>query len=486
MPSAFVTKEIFLNGLTCRTAGWFIRHQVGIAPPTPGDLLRMEEGQEIGKRARGVIAGGHLVAGGNIARAAAKTKALMADPKVTAIFEATFAIDGYVAKADILRRETNGWHLIEVKSNVNDDPELVDDLTYTATVMQRCGVPFTKASLWLISKDFRLGMPNHKLFAPTDHTADVRQRLKDFLSIWADVEKMSKSATPPKPTLLFECRKCPFFGDNCLGRGIANHIFDLPRISKKKFDELTALGVTSINGIPNHYELTDVQERIRRVVVNQKPFVGPSLAADFAAIQWPAYYLDFETVMTAIPLYADTSPYTHVPTQYSIHVCSEPGKVIDHREYLAEAAKDCRRELAEKLIKDLGERGSILAYHAAFEKMVINALAKKFPDLAKPLTKMVERILDLEAILRDGYYHPAFGGSYSIKVTLPVLVPTMTYDGLVIGDGDTAVAMFARMAKGQFSPQQVAEIRKALLVYCKQDTLAMVRLHERLLGLARR
>jgi hypothetical protein len=36
---------------------------------------------------------------------------------VQALFEATFHIDGYTARADILRQNDKGWHLIEVKSD---------------------------------------------------------------------------------------------------------------------------------------------------------------------------------------------------------------------------------------------------------------------------------------------------------------------------------------------------------------------------------
>jgi len=65
--------------------------------------------------------------------------------------------------------------------------------------------------------------------------------------------------------------------------------------------------------------------------------------------------------------------------------------------------------------------------------------------------KLTERLVDLLRIIQDGYYHPDFGGSFSIKVVLPVLVPELRYDGLAIGNGDTAVARFARAAMGKCS-----------------------------------
>ena len=80
----------------------------------------------------------------------------------------------------------------------------------------------------------------------------------------------------------------------------------------------------------------------------------------------------------------------------------------------------------------------------------------------------------------SAYYHPAFRGRTSIKVTLPALVPEMSYKKLAIGDGDTAIAMFAKMARGNCDESEVEKICRDLLEYCRQDTLAMVKLHEQL------
>ena len=94
---------------------------------------------------------------------------------------------------------------------------------------------------------------------------------------------------------------------------------------------------------------------------------------------------------------------------------------------------------------------------------------------------MIDRIVDLEAIIRKHFYHPDFHGSTSIKKTLPVLVPDMSYDGLEIANGDTAMSAFALMAQGHYDDEKMETIRRNLLDYCRQDTLAMVKLHERLL-----
>ena len=89
-------------------------------------------------------------------------------------------------------------------------------------------------------------------------------------------------------------------------------------------------------------------------------------------------------------------------------------------------------------------------------------------------------MFDLEAVIRENYYHPAFHGSTSVKATLPALLPDMSYAEFNIKDGDSASATFAYMAMGRYDGQQVENLRKDLLTYCGQDTLAMVKLHQRL------
>jgi hypothetical protein len=70
-------------------------------------------------------------------------------------------------------------------------------------------------------------------------------------------------------------------------------------------------------------------------------------------------------------------------------------------------------------------------------------------------------------------------GSYSLKSVLPVLVPEMTYDGLEISDG--AMASEAYFTMGELSdPAELARLRKALLEYCRQDTLGLIRLLEKM------
>lgn len=113
---------------------------------------------------------------------------------------------------------------------------------------------------------------------------------------------------------------------------------------------------------------------------------------------------------------------------------------------------------------------------------MLKALQKKFPYLENKIEDTISRLIDLKIIIENNYYHPDFYGSYSIKNVLPILIPEMSYEDLPIKNGDEAIAVFSKMVKNDLTIDQVKNLRKQLLDYCYQDTLAMVKIHKKLLS----
>jgi hypothetical protein len=481
-----INKSLFLGSAACTTYGWYLAHEVA-EEPTPAKRLRMAEGQEIGRKAWSLYPDGVVVRTADFDAAIEFTARQMRDAQTTAIFEATFSVDGYAAKADMLVREGAGWRLLEVKSSLHDDdkvkPEHINDLAYTAMVLTHAGVKLVSAALVRLSRDWRLGDSDVSLFRTRDCSSEVFKRMKQLDVAWATTPAITLGAQRPAPRAIYQCRECQYFETTCLGKGVEDSVFDIPRLGEKKFAELAAAGALTISALPERFVLTDPQRRVVQCVRAGEPVLDrPAIERLLGQVAWPAFYLDFETVMTALPLWPRIAPYEQVVTQFSIHVCGALGDVPDHREYLADSTRDCRRELAEQLLLRLEGKGSIIVY-SSFEKTIIGGLARHFPELAARLENCVARLFDLEGVFREGYCHPKFRGRTSIKVTLPVLVPAMNYSDLAIGDGETAIAAFASMARGECSEAQSAERRAGLLRYCRQDTLAMVELHGKLAGL---
>jgi uncharacterized LabA/DUF88 family protein len=474
-----ITKNIFINTAFCSTLGWRLRNGKIRAEFSPGELFRMEQGKEIGRLARDRYTDGIFVNEFRPEAAASRTRDLLKKPQTSVLFEATFLAGNYIARADILVRDAESWELIEVKSSVVAKEEFIDDMAYTTLVAQGAGFFPSAISLVLIDKNYRFGMPLEHLFLKADMTEQVLAKVEEFKTLADLIDSVSSTPDEPDPQLTFNCKQCEEFS-KCMGKEIESHIFEIPRIQQKAVDQLIALDITSIHEIPDSFSLTEHQKRVVDCVKCGKMHIDPDLHKKLATIRWPAWYLDFETMMTAIPLWPDISPYEQIPVQYSIHICERCGKIIRHSDYLADPFQDCRNELANRLIEDLKGDGSIITY-SSFEKTTILKLSKTFPHLSDDLQSLIDRIVDLEQCIKC-INHPEFCGRTSIKIVLPVLVPDLSYEGLEIADGDTALVTFAMMAQGKMDTVEMERKRTALLEYCKMDTLAMVRLHEVLHG----
>ena len=67
---------------------------------------------------------------------------------------------------------------------------------------------------------------------------------------------------------------------------------------------------------------------------------------------------------------------------------------------------------------------------------------------------------------------------------LPALVPEMPYAGLEVADGQAAGLAWESLVHSGLDGEQEGRIKKALREYCRQDTLGMVRIVEKLHGVS--
>ncbi len=481
MANRLITKEAFLTAMECTTQGWYLMRDKG-GTPTPGEQLRMEEGKEVHRRAQS------LHPKGVYAGKPARTKQLILDSAIKVIFEAAFEVDGYAARADWIRRTHGGWIIGEIKSSLHDDDgpkdEHVDDLAYTCMVLRRSGLPVKSYELVLMNREWRLGMDDPSLFIVTDITEMVIERAGEFNQTWERTGPLLLRNSRPSPHWCFACRDCAYFEAQCVGVGVRNPIFMLPRLRENKFVELTSRGVFTIQSIPTDFKLSENQAAVAQAIRTRKPLIDQELIrSSLEDLEWPVGYLDFETVKTAIPLYPGVAPHEQVVTQYSLHIEVSPGGELVHQEYLADHTQDCREELATRLVRDTDGCRTIVVY-SSFEKTTIRGLAKLLPVMATDLADLETKLFDLEPVVRKGLVHPDFCGRSSIKVVLPVLAPELSYNDLDIGDGGSAVAAFAKLASGEATDEEIYAVRCALLEYCKLDTLAMTRLIDSLRQLA--
>ena len=478
-----MNKTDFLAATKCLTMAWHQAHpRQEPPPPNEATRFRTEQARELGAHARRRFLDGTLVDGPNH-EALAHTQRIIANDATTTIFEATVAVDAFTAKADVLRRNGNGWDVFEVKPSFADATkarkEYVDDLAYTVMVLRRAGVNVKKSALLLLSREYRYGDSLDGLFTILDRTDDVDARTEKFE---ADAEIFAEAVLAehaPEPVLNPACRNCDFYKNICLGSRHTHTVLELPGLSRAGLETLSAVGAIGIADVPADFELNETQQRVKTAAETGHPFVSTTLGDALADIEWPCHYLDFETVASTMPLYHGHWCHRQVLTQFSAHHRDSPEAATRHSEFLADAEQSQERLLAERLIEVLGTQGAIVVY-SNFEDVQIRALINELPELAAPLHAIRKRIVDFAKIIKNHVYHPKFAGNFSLKKVVPALVPDVSYAGLGVADGDNASAVYARMARGEI--KDVA--RRQLLAYCKTDTLVMVRLHEILADMA--
>jgi len=195
-------------------------------------------------------------------------------------------------------------------------------------------------------------------------------------------------------------------------------------------------------------------------------------------LNYPLYFMDFETFQPAVPLFDNSRPYQQIPFQYSIHYKKSEESELTHFEFIAEPGEDPREKFIKKLLEDTSAKGDIIVYNKAFEITRLKEIAKDFPACAEQIGERISRIKDLMIPFRQKhYYSPEMKGSYSIKAILPALVPELTYDELEIKEGGLASIAFESLWN-ETDMMIIAETREQLLEYCKLDTLAMVKILE--------
>jgi hypothetical protein len=197
-------------------------------------------------------------------------------------------------------------------------------------------------------------------------------------------------------------------------------------------------------------------------------------------LTYPRYYLDFESIQFAIPIWVGTSPYQQLPFQWSCHIQSSV-EGLKHSDFLDTSGNDPRRSFAESVLEVCGDTGPIIVYNQSFEKRIIKELAILFPDLSGPLLALNERMFDLLPVVKKNYYHPQMKGSWSIKHVLPCLVPELSYAELGdVQDGTEAQKAYLEIIGSNSDNSERQALHNDLREYCKLDTYAMVAIVDKL------
>lgn len=489
MPS--LSKKTVLAGLQCHKRLWWQVHEPSAEEMRESLIVqfRLREGSEVGQLARRYVPGGHLIERGERSAAAlvAETRAALSMPAIPAIYEGAFSAMGVTVYTDILERVDGGWALIEVKATTSlSETEHIPDIAVQACVLRKCGVPVVRYEIMHLNRE--CSFPDlSNLFTREDVSDAVRGCLDDLEREIVAQQLMLAAAEPPVVSTGAHCAKpheCPFMG-RCWAPLPEHHVSTLYRIGSTKAESFVSSGWHTIHDLPDSVKLSATAARQRRAVRQGAMIVErESLVEALGLVDRPVAHIDFETVGPAIPRWDGCRPYDQIPVQMSAHIVHADGTTT-HREWLYDGDGDPRPEAARAILDACRGARTVTAYYAQFEQGCIRRVALAAPGDAAELNAIADRIVDLLPIVREHVYHPAFAGSFSLKKVLPALVPELSYEGMAIGEGETAQVQLTRLLFDRdMNEEERRDIRDALLRYCELDTYAMVALENRLRDLA--
>jgi len=484
-----LTKSKYIIGLQCPKWLWIeVNDKKRIPELDTATLHKFKEGHEIGVLATMVFSKGIDLSGLEFKENIDKTKQSLELRRP--IFEAGFLTDNLFSRADILLPAgKDEWDIIEVKSATSVKDINIHDVSFQKYVYEKCGLKIRKCIIMHLDNAYlKKGKINPKnLFIQSDVTAEVSTAM-------INIEERIKGMLE-----IINSKECPDFNVDDLGTikydNIAKDEF-LSSLPKENVFQLYRGGVKSRNlykegvikmkDIPNFQKLTSNQQIQVDCSINKKPHINKENIREFLeGLKYPLYYLDFEAMTPTLPKYDYMKSYQHIPFQYSLHIVKEPGAKPKHISFLADGISNPIPKFMQSLKDNLGDKGDIVVYNQSYEISKLReaaALLPEFEDLVNG--NFLKRIKDLLIPFRNfDYYDSRQCGSASIKKVLPVM-SDLKYNDLQINNGVDASLEFERITFGNVSEEEKKKIRDALEKYCEMDTLAEIRIVEKLMEIS--
>lgn len=487
MNNIYLSKSRYCKARQCKKIIWLKKYKPEYAIQKARDIV-LENGTKVGQLAKGLFGKyENIDFNENLNIMIDQTKKLLKN-KPNIITEASFNYNNNFCSVDILKNDIDGVEIYEVKSSTEISDIYLDDVSFQYYILNNLEFNIKKACIVYINNKYvkQGNLELNKLFNIEDVTEIAKSKQQEIENNIYELNKYMEEHmdNEPKDDIGIKCFKpyeCEFW-EYCTRNLPKPNVFDIKggMHLDKKFEKYYD-GKISFNDLQNENINPKYLEQIDFELNNLQPKIDKDYIKEIIkALNYPLYFLDYETYQVAIPEIDGTRPYQQLPFQYSLHIIKEEGAAIEHKEFLAEIEdKDFIRHFAENLIKDIPDNGSVIIYNRAFEPARNREIAEMYPDLKDELERINCNMIDfLEPFKQRKYYTKEMQGSASIKYVLPALYQKdseLDYHNLpVVHNGEEASEAFLSL-KGK-SKEKQKEIRNGLLVYCQLDTYAMVKI----------
>lgn len=482
-----LTKSDFRKYLQCKKYLWLHKNHKDLAGEiSPATQAKFDSGAEVEEWAKKLFPGFVDAFKKEDPFDTFLTQKLVAQ-KTPIIYQPTFSNGKFFVRCDFISydKKTETWDMYEVKGSSEIKEEQLWDIAFQKRVLEIIGLPVGKTNIIYVNRDYvRNGEIEPKELLIIENT-DIL--IKDKLS---EIEEYIKGAfdilsdkKEPQVNIVKQCEdpyECPFI-DYCW-KDIPDHsIYNIARLKEEQIESLIQQGIMQAVDIPAGFVTHELSSKYCRSLKSGTIIEKENIKSLLSSLEYPLYFLDYETYNPAVPIFDGFRPWQQIPFQYSLHILEVPGGQIRHIEFLSDNGTNPIKSLAESLKENIGPKGSVIVWSKAFEKGRNKEMGEMMPEYFDFFEDINNRVFDLMEFFSKGYYVDAeFCNSASIKKVLPVLIPALSYKELGIQEGGTASISWFNMINEKTPKEQKEKIKRDLLKYCKRDTEAMIEILKKL------
>lgn len=409
---------------------------------------------------------------GDTKRAAADTKYIIKKEEDT-IYNATFIAGGCCARCDVIMRNGDCYDIYAVRPT-SRYTRWINEVLYCKIIMQKAGVKTGNCYVCAIDRE---GGKGKMLTLVNVDNLKREEKLRESLDA---LNKYVNAEEIPQKNLTKQCGACRYFKD-CFDKD-GDSIFSLKSLQFPKKMSLYQKGIKTVEDYRN--SPFREEKAMREILVRESDediYNKEEIKSFLSKLKYPLGFLDFETMEVFNPTDEAINPMDTVITQFSYHLIEKEGEKALHYDFIGDGKSYPEREAAQKLCEYIKENHTVLMY-SDYERVCIERLIKRLPEYKDKLEIIKNNLVDLERPFAKKYLvNRRMEGKSSLKKVLPALYPgdsSLSYSCMKIQNGQQAESVYARLHK--MPPAEKEKAIHDLRQYCALDTLAMIKLWEKL------
>ncbi|MCC5814425.1 MAG: DUF2779 domain-containing protein [Leptospira sp.] len=394
------------------------------------------------------------------------------------IYNPTFLWEDCIGSPDILVPSEDGTYVLwEICPSINTKKDMELEIAYYKYILNHLDIKISFIKVLKIDPQYTLvgEFELASYFTELNFETKVNSKMKELEEILTSLRAIKSDPQfqyTPKICNSFKSCTIPEYCFSDLKDG---NIFSL-REAAGTAKELYEQGIYHLRDIPSETELTDKQTIQIETEKTNLPHINTKKIKQFLdRIQYPVYYLDFETINPQIPIYQNSKPYQHIPFLFSLHILeTKEDTEPKHFDYIQEDGEDPRKIILEKLSSLIDNKGTILCFNDFFEKRCISESVQVYPEYKDWFESIRPNFLDSAIPFKNlDYYNPSQKGSASLKDILPALTES-SHSHLDIQNGYSANLEFLKVIKNSsYYSDEAKTTFGQLREYCKMDSYAL-------------